>query len=128
MSKAIEFDQDNRVRRAELHSKITAIEQHHEELKVAATQHLRDGATKLYMKEKEFQKKAAELLNELPIGTLLHIKTQVGPNCSVIQDYPNATLETKYGYGEELYMFTVSTPERGKFGIGLSCLLYIDVK
>lgn len=93
-----------------------------------ATATMKKEKEELWLVERDFKQRASDFIRTLKIGDRLHIKTQVGPGGTVINTYPNCTLESVSVIGLSVNTFNVSAPDiyDGKpWTIGLSCLLSI---
>lgn len=78
--------------------------------------------------EKSFREQAKELLKNVTPETLLRVKTQVGHNSTIINEY-TGHIERKFNwYKDGTFDFISPDKYEGKpFTIGLSCLLSIEI-
>ncbi len=123
------LDKYVRMRKAQIHNKIGAIERKKKLEAKRESADLAREAKKLYAKDTGFRKKAIKILLAADTSTLLRVKTQGGVGNKRITQY-EGHLAHKLPQNSEIGIFSfIDKKLRGdkSFGIGMSCLMEIEV-
>lgn len=129
--KKIELHKDNRIKRIENYVVLKSIENKISE-KIrkefeGETLDIRLENDTLFKQEKEFINQAKEFLTKITPQTSLRVKTQVGKDSDVIQQYEGHIEKTFRMYDSTLNFICKDFLDGKPFTIGFSCLQSIEI-